>query len=114
MNLLQATLPEGGKYATIGEAALFAGIGYLIVFLGIAFLILVVWAVGQFFKVVPQKFAKKDKVVDVPVKEAAPKVIDELDEQTIAVITAAIAAYYEKQQIPCEFVIKKIKRNSKI
>ena len=28
-----------------------------------------------------------------------------------AVITAAITAYYQKQQIPCEFVIKKIKRN---
>ena len=114
INLLSSTLPEGGKIVGVGEAALYATIGYLIVFLGISFLIFVVWAVGMFFKHGPQKFSKKIKTSALPVDKSIAQSTNDLDAQTIAVITAAIAAYYQQQQIPCEFVIKKIKRNTKI
>ena len=116
LNLLTETVLENGKYVTranIGEAALYALIGFSVVFLGIAFLVFVVWAIGKIFKVMPQKLQKKGKTESV-VTPQPEQDSNELDEQTIAVITAAIAAYYEQQQIPCEFVIKKIKRNSKI
>lgn len=112
-NLL-AKVIENGKEITrigLGEAALYALIGQVVVFVGIAFLVLIVWAVGLAFKRLPGKPDKKEKSVPVEtiVNESVPN-SNELDAETIAVITAAIAAYYEEQQIPCEFVIKKIKR----
>ena len=106
MNLL--AIPYGYE-APIGEALLYAGIGLLVVFLGIALLVLIVWLLG----LAMNKFTavqKKEKTTDKVETTQAPVQKDELDDQTVAVITAAIAAYYQKQQIPCEFVIKKIKR----
>lgn len=35
---------------------------------------------------------------------------NELDEETVAVITAAIMAYYQNSNPKCEFTIKRIKR----
>ena len=102
-----------GYKATIDEALLYAGIGFLVVFLGIAFLVLVVWAIGL---AIGKVTAAQKKAKPVEKVEAAPQAIsqaEELDDQTVAVITAAIAAYYQKQQIPCEFVIKKIRRTNK-
>ena len=55
-----------------------------------------------------------------PVKKPAPVVspkpqvkqeqTDELSEETVAVITAAIMAYYQKTNPKCEFTVKRIKR----
>lgn len=97
-------------YVDLGTAALYAVIGLLVVFIGIAFLVLVVWLLGLAFTHLPQKFEKKEKVLEKVETPATTVAVEDLDEQTVAVITAAIAAYYQKQQIPCEFVIKKIKR----
>ena len=102
-----------GYKATLDEALLYAGIGFLVVFLGIGFLVLVVWAIGA---AISKVTAAQKKVKTVEKAEAVPQVSlpsEDLDEQTVAVITAAIAAYYQKQQIPCEFVIKKIRRTNK-
>ncbi len=94
----------------IGEISLYGLIGFAVVFLGIAFLIFIVWAVGQLITKFEQKAAK-------PVKESAPKpeVVaatseDELSDEVIAVITAAIAAYYQQENKKCEFTVKRIKR----
>ena len=111
MNLLtSASLPEGYQKASIGEAALYALIGYLVVFAGIAFLIFVVWLVGKFM-VKPQPAKTK-----VP-NETAPalatpisNIEDEVDEETVAVIMAALMAYYEANNPKCEFTVKRIKR----
>ncbi len=102
------------KYISIPEGALYALLGFLVVFFGIAFLILIVWAVGKFMqkgtpvaKKVEPAPAKKEKVevpVTVPVNE------DEVSEETIAVITAAIMAYYEKNTPKCEFTVRRIKK----
>ncbi|MBQ8427686.1 MAG: OadG family protein, partial [Clostridia bacterium] len=88
-------------------------IGQIVVFLGIAFLVFIVWAVGKLLNKMPKKKEKEEEVALAPTTPIS-QPSDDLDEQTIAVITAAIAAYYQQQQIPCEFIIKKIKRNSKI
>ena len=120
MNILAVSqeLAEQGypKMISIPEAALYALIGFAIVFMGIAFLIGVVWAVGKLMqmksgevkKAVPQE-KKTVSVAPAPVKASV--INDEVDEETVAVITAAIMAYYEQSNGPkCEFKVKRIKR----
>ena len=100
------------KYISLPEASLYALLGFLVVFLGIAFLILIVWAVGKFMqkdapvakKAEPAPVKKEVVSTPTPVNE------DEVSEETIAVITAAIMAYYEKNNPKCEFTVKRIKK----
>ena len=103
-----------------GEAALYAAIGFAVVFLGILFLILVVWGMGKIIaavegKAVTRKEKKKSKE-PILEKEAfatekvEPASVDEVDEETVAVITAAIMAYYQKNNPKCEFTVRRIKR----
>ena len=111
INLLAEELDKF-RAANAGEAALYAALGFLIVFLGIAFLIFVIWAIG---KLVPA-FEAKTKKVKVEAKSVQEEVKpqtseeDELSDEVIAVITAAIAAYYQKENKKCEFTVKRIKR----
>lgn len=111
MNLLTSSLPEGGQWATIGEAALYALIGFLVVFAGIVFLILVVWLVGKLMKKTGG-IVQKEKPVEKKETEPAPTLVEaeEIDEETVAVIMAALTAYYEKNNPKCEFTVKRIKR----
>ena len=111
MNLLSKALPEGGRYASLGEAAIYALIGFAVVFFGISFLILVVWLVGK----VMDKATKKTTDKKVAIKQAETKqevapVSDELTDETIAVIMAALTAYYQQNNSKCEFTVKRIKR----
>jgi sodium pump decarboxylase gamma subunit len=111
-NVLANTATDNLREVSAGEAALYAGLGYLIVFLGIAFLILVIWAIGKLVPALETK-TKKVKVEAKPVqKEIKPQtsVQDELSDEVIAVITAAIAAYYQQENKKCEFTVKRIKR----
>ena len=115
MTLLTDTLPEGGVQATFLESVLYAIMGYLVVFAGIAFLILVVWLVGKLMtKTGGVKLRKGKKTVventPSPVAEVLPEQSEEVDEETIAVIMAALTAYYEKNDPKCEFTIKRIKK----
>ena len=107
-NLLAAA--DKTRVVGIGEAALYALLGFAVVFLGIAFLILVVWAVGK----VMTATAKKPKTAKTKAVEETPAPLnetqDELDEETVAVITAAIMAYYVQENRRCEFTVKRIKR----
>lgn len=99
------------------EAALYALIGFTVVFLGLLFLILIVWGTGKIIsafenkgKKVEKKEPKKDETV-APVENAPiPATTDEIDEETVAIITAAIMAYYQKNNPRCEFTVKRIKR----
>jgi len=116
-NLL-ADLPEGGQRINVGEALIYGVIGYLVVFLGIAVLVGIVSLVGKLMQKktgkAPQKAAPKAKPAPtVQAKSETPKVSvsdDGISEETIAVITAAIAAYYEKQNRTCGFTVRRIKR----
>ena len=99
------------KNISIGEAALYALLGFLVVFAGIALLILIVWAVGKIIakvnlKQVQAKETKKtEEIKATPVIEE-----DEISEETVAAITAAIMAYYQNEQPKCEFRVKRIKK----
>lgn len=113
------------KNISVGEAAIDALLGFITVFVGIALLVLIVWAVGKAMQSVESKNGgeKKPKVkkepqaakqTSEPVKsapaEATISASNGLDEETIAVISAAIAAYYAGENRTCGFVVKRIKR----
>ena len=113
MNLLTnaSSLPEGYVEATIGESALYALLGYLVVFAGISFLILVVWLVGKLMAKIEGGLKQTKQEMVVPTTPVAPTTqSEEVDEETIAVIMAALMAYYEKNNPKCEFTIKRIKK----
>lgn len=108
MNFLAAA--DAYRKATLGESALYAFLGFAVVFLGISFLIIVVWMVGKILSLAEgrkQKFTETEKVSD---KLHQTPDENELSEETIAVIMAALAAYYEKENKKCEFTVKRIKR----
>ena len=107
--------------ATIGESALYALIGFLVVFGGIAFLICVVWLIGRCMAYLKGQpfFAKPQKTQPVKKEKPAPKAVaqevavadgEELSEETVAVITAALMAYYQQAKPECGFIVKRIKR----
>ena len=99
----------------ISEAVLYAILGFMVVFLGIVFLIFVVWLVGKFMskgkkeEKTEKPIAKKEKQ-EVSSSLAVADATEEITEETIAVITAAIMAYYQKNNPKCEFTVKRIKR----
>lgn len=113
LNLLTNALPQGYKEASIPEAALYALIGFMVVFAGIAFLVFVVWLVGLLMEkakaAVNAKPAKPAAITPTG-KTVLSQESDEVDEETIAVITAAVMAYYQQNNPKCEFTVKRIKR----
>ena len=116
LDLLAKALPEGYQDVSVGVAALYALIGFLVVFLGIAFLIFVVWAVGKIMDRtnVTAKNKKstheKETAQETVAESLAVSDADEVSEETVAVITAALMAYYQKNNPKCEFTVKRIKR----
>ncbi len=108
MNLLTSSLPEGYQKVGIGEAALYALIGFFVVFVGIAFLIFIVWLVGKLMVKMSSIKSKQEKVETQPIP--IPVQSEEVDEETLAVIMAALMAYYEKNNPKCEFTVKRIKK----
>lgn len=120
-SLLTEALPEGGKRIGLGEAAINGLIGFIVVFAGIALLVGIVKLVGVLMqKMNGVPLSKKDlkeiaeQTSKAQVAESAPVVAedsdDELSEETVAVITAAIAAYYEQNNRTCGFTVRRIKR----
>ena len=105
---------------TVPESALYALIGFLIVFCGIAFLIFIVWFIGRCMAFMQGQpfFAKPQKMQPVKKEKPAPKAVaqevvadsEELSEETVAVITAALMAYYQQAKPECGFIVKRIKR----
>ena len=110
--LTNASLPDGYQKIGVDLAALYALIGYLVVFAGIAFLIFVVWLVGRIMTGMKTSDAPK-KAPDAVKETVSPSIekqSDEVDEETMAVIMAALMAYYENNYPKCEFTVKRIKR----
>lgn len=103
------------RYVTdLGEAALYALLGFLVVFAGIAFLIAIIWLVGKLMSK-PSISVKTPVAVDKTEKKettASTNVVgqEEISEETIAVIMAALTAYYQANNPKCEFTLKRIKR----
>jgi len=102
----------------IGEGAFYAVFGFIFVFVGIVVLILIFSLIGLIMKkwnARPKKQkakkAKKENVANVPMP--APEQVERdgrIPPETVAVIAAAIAAYYEGNKSRCDFVVKRIKR----
>ena len=117
---LMASGQDPFRQVGAGEAALYAAIGFSVVFLGILFLILVVWGMGKIIATVEgkavtkkeKKKAKESTIVEesLMTEKVESASTDEVDEETIAVITAAIMAYYQKNNPKCEFTVRRIKR----
>ena len=103
------------KYIEPSEAIIYAVLGWLIVFLGICFLIGVVVLVGHLMKKANGKQAGE---VNQKIKEEKPKEnvasvqaeSEAIPEEVVAVITAAIMAYYEQNNPKCEFTVRRIKK----
>ena len=114
-NLLTAT-EDKFRSVEVGEASLYALLGFAVVFVGIAFLIFVVWLIGKLMvKLNPVKTPKQHATTPVVNETAESLAIadatsDEISEETVAVITAALMAYYQRTNPQCEFTVKRIKR----
>ena len=115
------------KKIPIGEAAVDALIGICVVFAGIALLVFIVWFVGKIMqstslgngkggkksapRAAEKPTSKPERAEAVtPAASRVSAVNDEIDDETIAVIAAAIAAVYESEKRSCGFVVKRIRR----
>ena len=85
-----------------GSVGIITITGILVVFLILAILIFFFWLMGTIFKAVKNSRAAKDQMISAPVPTAAPAPVEEAvveepepdnDEEIVAVISAAIAAY---------------------
>ena len=97
------------EYITVSASAVYALIGFAVVLLGISLLIGVVWAVGKVMNrnnvAMPTQPAVKTVVQEVAVAEN-----NDISDETVAVIMAALTAYYQTNNPKCEFTVKRIKR----
>lgn len=111
-NLL--AVADKSRTVPISEAALYALLGFLVVFLGISFLILMVWLVGKVIsnrKGIAIKPVKEKITVNPEITESlAVAESESISEETVAMIMAALTAYYEKTNKKCEFTVRRIKR----
>lgn len=108
-----AQLADKDYWSSVGILAL---TGILVVFLILAILIFFFWLMGTIFKAVNKSKAEKRASAEAakadapaPAAEAAPvpeAAAEDNDEELIAVITAAIAAYEESG----DFTIKSVRR----
>ncbi len=108
-----AAAADKTRTVLLSEAALYALLGFTIVFLGIAFLILIVWLVGKGMSKANGTVAVKEsnpKKEEIAQPSAPKQETEEISEETLAVITAALMAYYEQANVKCEFTVKRIKR----
>ncbi len=109
-NALLAGLFENWPKYDIGEGAFMAVFGFAFVFLGIVILILLFTALGKIMAVVNGKRKVKPVVAKTSSKPRKTQPKEETDDELIAVITAAIAAYYEGENTKCDFVVRRIKK----
>lgn len=110
MNLL-----DGWFKMDVGEGAFYAVFGFVFVFLGITLLILFFTLLGKLMDVINKKKAKKAKKAELilPAEKSEDKKSEEsegISPEVVAVISAAIAAYYEGSVSKCDFVVKRIRK----
>lgn len=108
-NLLDSDYP---KHVELGEASLDAIIGFAVVFIGIIFLVFVVWLAGKILSSFRNKVDEDREEIQEPGSVLTTESLeeDDISEETVAVIMAALTAYYQTNQPKCEFTVKRIKR----
>ena len=92
-----------------GVVTFFLGMG--VVFFGIAVLVLSIFVIGKILKAARKKKEEPAPTAlapDIPSATAE----EEVPERLVAIITAAVYAYYEARNEKCEFTVKKIIRRS--
>lgn len=104
-----------GLFGSNLEAGLFTFVlGMLIVFGGMAVIVLVVTVIGKIMIATKGKKSPADKKPEQKAIEvgapATPAANDEVTDEVIAVITAAVAAILNEEKPHAEFVVKKIKK----
>ena len=94
----------------MGDGAFYAVFGFVFVFLGITLLILFFTLFGMVMKRINERGESKRKAAQEKAVAAAPVTTaeDGVSPEVVAAITAAIAAYYEGEQVKCDFVVRRI------
>ncbi|MBO5411979.1 MAG: OadG family protein [Clostridia bacterium] len=115
LNLLNTTLDKF-REVSLGEVSVYALLGFSVVFAGIIFLIFVLWGLGKVMSQAP-KAPTTQKTTVKPAPALAEEALavadvdtDTISEETVAVIMAALMAYYQSVGPKCEFTVKRIKR----
>ena len=93
----------------LGDGAFYAVFGLIFVILGITLLVFFFTGLGAVMK----RVNARKKTVQAPknVKPEAPQKTDDgVSPEVVAAITAALMAYYEEEQVKCDFVVKRIRR----
>ena len=109
-----ANLLSWFKY-DVGEGAFDAVFGFFFVFCGITLLVLIFAFLGMGMKKFNarkprQKRTKRNQTKEEEKPAEKPVVSEGITPELVAVITAAIAACYESEKTPCEFVVRRIKK----
>lgn len=93
------------------ETGLFVFVlGMIIVFLGMAIIVAVITIIGKIMTAVKNKKANAPAKTENTAVAAQGAATEGVSPEVVAVITAAINAYYEKNNEKCEFAVKKIKK----
>ncbi len=109
-NLLAGS--TGSEYRSVEwtEAALYALLGFLVVFVGIIFLIFIVWAIGKIMGKGQKQSVSKVQTPPKNIEKTTENIDEGVYEETVAVIMAALMAYYQTNNPKCDFTVKRIKR----
>lgn len=98
----------------VGEGAFYALFGFLVVFAGIVILILLFTALGKIMKEASKPRAlrkpKKKEKEEKPSAEVPAVAEEGVTPELVAVISAAVAAYYEGENVKCDFIVRRIKK----
>ena len=95
----------------LGEGAFKAVLGLAFVFAGILVLVGIFTLLGFVMKKINERREKSGETSVAPaVRSAAEKQEDEIPPEVVAAITAALMSYYQKENVKCDFVVKRIKR----
>ena len=95
----------------VGEGAFFSVFGFLFVFLGIALLVAFFSVLGLIMKKVNARKPRVKKSKKPQTEAPAEPVGEEaISPETVAAITAAVAMFFESENVKCDFVVKRIKK----
>lgn len=103
-------LLDGWFKYDVGEGAFMAVFGLLFVVVGITLLVLIFAALGKIMSAVNKKKAKKAELSEKPERTVSEKAEEGISPEIVAVISAAVSAYYEGENVPCDFVVRRIKK----
>lgn len=97
---------------SVGDGAFYAVFGLMFVVLGITLLVGILTGVGAIMKRVNGRNAKKIEEKRAPMPSPLPEapVEEGITPETVAAITAALMAFYEQENVKCDFVVRRIKR----